>query len=139
MYFEAYKKANLANENPTQTEYRIFAEITRELETANSDAGTTNDRINAVFRNSRLWLTLKADLASSENNLNKETKAGLISLAIWVEKFTSPAMRTGVDLEPLISVNKQIMQGLADANRTARTDAARIPGTEVTEMRQAIA
>ncbi len=88
MYFEAYKKANLANENPAQTEYRIFAEITRELETANSNAGTTNDRINAVFRNSRLWLTLKADLVSSENHLNKETKAGLISLAIWVEKFT---------------------------------------------------
>jgi len=139
MYFEAYKKANLANENPTQTEYRIFAEITRELETANSNAGTTNDRINAVFRNSRLWLTLKADLVSSENHLNKETKAGIISLAIWVEKFTGPAMRSGVDLEPLISVNKQIMQGLANASRTARTETTQVLGNEVPEMRQATA
>ncbi len=139
MYFEAYKKANQAVENPAQTEYRLFAEITRELETANSQAGSINGRINAVFRNSQLWLTLKADLASSENNLNNETKAGLISLAIWVEKFTNPAMRDGIDLEPLISVNKQIMQGLADATRTARTEMAQASGSKSAEMRHAVA
>ncbi len=123
MYFDAYKKANLATENPAQTEYRLFAEITRELETANSENRVSPARVNALFRNSRLWLTIRTDLMSDQNELDKETKAGLISLAIWTEKFTSPAMRNTVDLEPLISVNKQIMQGLAGATKTAHISA----------------
>ncbi len=115
MYFEAYKKANLSAEQPAQTEYRLFAEITRELELANKDGALPSTRINSLFRNSQLWLTLKADLVSEENGLNTETKAGLISLALWVERFTPTAMKGGVDLEPLISVNKDIMQGLSTA------------------------
>ncbi|MBL4906728.1 MAG: flagellar biosynthesis regulator FlaF [Sneathiella sp.] len=123
MYFEAYKKANLATENPTQTEYRLFAEITRELETANTRDTTFSNRINALFRNNQLWLTIQTDLVSDQNKLDKETKAGLFSLAIWVEKFSFPAMRTSADLEPLISINKQIMQGLSGAAKTARMPA----------------
>jgi len=112
MYFEAYKKANQAVERLPLTEYRLFAEITRELEDANSASATANMKINALFRNSQLWLTLKIDLISEDNHLDKQTKAGLISLAIWVNKFTLAAMRSVVGLEPLIEVNKQIMQGL---------------------------
>ncbi|WP_025898053.1 flagellar biosynthesis regulator FlaF [Sneathiella glossodoripedis] len=115
MYFEAYKKANLSAEQPAQTEYRLFAEITRELEQANHSGATPAARINSLFRNSQLWLTLKADLVSEENGLNTETKAGLISLALWVERFTPSAMKGNVDLEPLISVNKNIMHGLRSA------------------------
>ncbi|MEH6477392.1 MAG: flagellar biosynthesis regulator FlaF [Sneathiella sp.] len=112
MYFEAYKKANRAVERLPLTEYRLFAEITRELELANSTSATSSIKINALFRNSQLWLTLKIDLISENNHLDKQTKAGLISLAIWVNKFTLAAMRNAADLEPLIEVNKQIMQGL---------------------------
>lgn len=136
MYFEAYKKASLASEHPTQTEYRLFAEITRELETANSEAGTTSDRINAVFRNSQLWLALKVDLMSEKNQLDNPTKAGLISLAIWIEKITGPAMKGGMDLTPFISINMQIMHGLSKASRTARTE---ITSDFAPELRQAIA
>ncbi|MCG8493879.1 MAG: flagellar biosynthesis regulator FlaF [Sneathiellales bacterium] len=129
MYFEAYKKANLATETPAQTEYRLFAEITRELENANKEDANSKDRVNALFRNSQLWLTLKIDLMSDDNKLNTETKAGLISLAIWVEKFSAAAFRTKQDLMPLISVNKDIMQGLSNAAKTARSQStAESPG-----------
>jgi len=121
MYFEAYKKANLSVEKPALTEYRLFAEITRELETANTDDIPAGTRINALFRNSQLWLTIRTDLASAENKLDIETKAGLISLAIWVNKFTATALRNTADLEPLISVNRQIMQGLTEATKVGRT------------------
>lgn len=120
MYINAYKSATLASEHPTQTEYRLFAEITRELELANEASASSFDRVNAVFRNSQLWLTLKMDLMSKDNNLDKETKAGIISLAIWVAKYTTPAIKKGTDLLPLIDVNKQIMEGLAEASRQAR-------------------
>ncbi|GLQ05588.1 flagellar biosynthesis regulator FlaF [Sneathiella chinensis] len=115
MYFEAYKKASLATENPSLTEFRLFAEITRELELANKDTKNHKILINALFRNSQLWLTLRTDLMSAENKLDLETKAGLISLAIWVDRFTTPAMKGGIDLDPLIAVNRQIMHGLSEA------------------------
>ncbi len=67
---------------------------------------------------------------SEENKLDMETKAGLISLAIWVEKYTAPSMRDVTDLEPLISVNKQIMQGLSGAARQSRTPAAPVASQE---------
>jgi len=120
MYFEAYQKANLATEQPTATEYRLFAEITRELEAANTDGATHTARVNALFRNSQLWLTIRVDLSSAENKLDFDTKAGLISLAIWVKRFTGPAMNSKLDLEPLISVNRQIMDGLSSAAKSAR-------------------
>lgn len=123
MYINAYKSATLASEHPTQTEYRLFAEITRELELANEASTSNFDRVNAVFRNSQLWLALRMDLMSEDNNLNKDTKAGVISLAIWVAKYTTPAMKTGTDLRPLIDVNKQIMEGLSDAGKQARRPA----------------
>jgi flagellar protein FlaF len=121
MYYQAYSKTNLLTETPAQTEYRLFAEITREMEIANSAGATPQSRINALFRNSQLWLTLKTDLCSEGNKLDTELKASLISLALWVDRFTAPAMRSGCDLAPIIAVNKQIMEGLSGAAKTART------------------
>ncbi len=115
MYFEAYQKASLSSEQAPLTEYRLFAQITRELEEANSSSDAPSKRINSLFRNNQLWLALKADLMSEDNGLNNETKAGLISIALWVNRFTPSAMKGGVDLTPLISVNKDIMEGLKAA------------------------
>ena len=129
MSFNAYKQANLAVEKPTQTEYRIFAEITRELENALSSEAAPADRIKAAFRNSQLWLTLKTDLVSEHNKLDKNLKAGLISLAIWVEKESAKAIHGKIDLRPLINVNKDIMQGLSQSYKKARTQTTPMPAS----------
>jgi flagellar protein FlaF len=120
MYIDVYKKASIANESKRAIEYRVFAEITGELSKANLEDASPKSRINALFRNSQLWLTLEADLVSPNNGLDRELKAGLISLAIWVRKTTPTAMRKNEDLEPFISVNRQIMEGLMMAERNAR-------------------
>ena len=52
---------------------------------------------------------------SSDNQLPKELRAQLLSIAIWVNKYSVPAMKSEASLEPLISVNKQIMEGLRGA------------------------
>lgn len=134
MYIDVYKKASIANQSPRAIEHRIFAEITGELVKANGADAPPKSRINALFRNSQLWLTLEADLVSSENHLDKELKAGLISLAIWVRKFTPQAMRTKQDLEPLISVNRQIMEGLMMAEKNARQPQVQKPAQEFARM-----
>ena len=120
MYVDVYKKATLTNDSPRTTEYRLFAEITGELQKANNSETPKTERIKVLFRNSQLWSTLQADLMLPGNEMGNELKAGLISLAIWVAKFTSPAMNNDADLEPLISVNRQIMDGLMMAEKNAR-------------------
>ena len=37
----------------------------------------------------------------------------IVSLAIWVDKHTSLVIRNQEDFEPLIEVNRMVMQGLA--------------------------
>jgi len=120
MYVDVYKKATLTNDSPRTIEYRLFAEITGELQKANNSETPKTERIKVLFRNSQLWSTLQADLMLPGNEMGNELKAGLISLAIWVAKFTSPAMNNDADLEPLISVNRQIMDGLMMAEKNAR-------------------
>jgi len=110
MSVAAYQKANQNTENPKQTEYRAFAIFTRALEEA--EVGGPIATVKAVADNRQLWLTLQIDLASEENMLPLDLKAQLLSIAIWVNKYSVAAMKGEASLEPLISVNKQIMEGL---------------------------
>ena len=43
-------------------------------------------------------------------------RAGIISLAIFVERYSVQVIREGADIDPLIDINRMIMQGLAPAN-----------------------
>ncbi|GLQ05584.1 flagellar biosynthesis regulator FlaF [Sneathiella chinensis] len=117
MSVAAYQRATQNTENPKQTEYRAFAIFTRALEQAEAEGPVAV--VKAVADNRQLWLTLQMDLSSSDNKLPKELKAQLISIAIWVERYSVPAMKGEASLEPLISVNKQIMEGLKGPPKAA--------------------
>jgi len=122
MSVAAYQKANQNTEGPKQTEYRAFAIFTRALEQAEAEGPVAI--VKAVADNRQLWLTLQIDLASEENKLPLELKAQLISIAIWVDKYSVSAMKREASLEPLITVNKQIMEGLRGSQRPASPAAA---------------
>ncbi|MEL6362929.1 MAG: flagellar biosynthesis regulator FlaF, partial [Pseudomonadota bacterium] len=53
------------------------------------------------------------DCGREDNTLPEATRAGIISLSIWVAQFTKDVIRSGGDLEPLIEINKMIMAGLS--------------------------
>lgn len=110
MSLRTYEAVQNQTEAPRQTEYRLFALVTKELIAANQ--GGAMDRIGAVDWNRRLWLTLQMDLAASQNNLPDELKARLISISIWVDKHSRMVLRGDAEIEPLISVNRTIMEGL---------------------------
>jgi flagellar biosynthesis activator protein FlaF len=40
-------------------------------------------------------------------------RAQIISLAIWVSKYSSDVLRDGAELDPLIDINRTMMEGLA--------------------------
>lgn len=37
----------------------------------------------------------------------------IISLALWVSRYSSQVLREGADIDPLIDINRTMMEGLA--------------------------
>lgn len=110
MSLQAYQTAQRVTENPRMTEYRLFAQVTKALLDARE--GGTAERARAIDWNRRLWLALQSDCATDANALPVDLRAGIISLAIWVDKHSRQALRREADLQPLIDVNRSIMEGL---------------------------
>ncbi|WP_119680941.1 flagellar biosynthesis regulator FlaF [Indioceanicola profundi] len=112
MSVAAYRQSMRDTISPRELESRVFAQVTAELE--GCVAGT--DRfavIRAVDRNRRLWGALVADLAEGENLLPDQLKAGLVSLGLWVNRYSGQVLADGSPLAPLIDVNRTVMKGLA--------------------------
>jgi flagellar protein FlaF len=113
MSFQVYQQAARQADNPRETEYRLFGEVTRALIAASQvppeDIAT---RIDALDWNRRLWSVLASDCSSDGNPLPPQLRAQIISLSLWVSRHTSAVMRREEQFEPLIEVNRIIMQGL---------------------------
>jgi flagellar protein FlaF len=45
-------------------------------------------------------------------------RAHIISLSMWVSRYSSNVIQDGEDIAPLIDVNRTMMQGLAPAEAT---------------------
>ena len=125
MSLHAYHKAATRVEDARSTEYRLFAQVTRALMQASElDKTELSRRIDALDWNRRLWTNLGADCASVENRLPDQLRASIISLSLFVSKYTSTVMRGQGDFEVLIDINRTIMQGLAPQPTASRTENA---------------
>ncbi|MFZ5914413.1 MAG: flagellar biosynthesis regulator FlaF [Pseudomonadota bacterium] len=116
MSLNAYQRTLKSTEDPRNTEYRLFAEITRDLmsvqQGGGSGQGVPAALIEAIDRNRRLWIALASDCADDNNLLPRETRASIISLSIWVQKYSRSVTRDKEDITPLIEINRTIMKGL---------------------------
>lgn len=114
MSHDAYARAQKTTALPRDAEYKAFAEATRKLLTV-ADEGREDLKqlIEAVHLNRSLWTALASDCADAHNKLPTETRALIISLARWVSLYSSDVMRKKESVEPLIDVNRIIMDGLA--------------------------
>ena len=111
MSLKAYQSASERAESPRETEYRLFGEVTRSLMAA-SKAEDLSTRANALDWNRRLWSTLAYDCSRSGNGLPPNVRAQIISISLWVNRHTSQVMRREEEFQPLIDVNRSIMEGL---------------------------
>jgi flagellar protein FlaF len=66
----------------------------------------------ALDWNRRLWSQLAIDCAHEANALPPQLRASILSLSLWVARHSSAVMRREEDFQPLIDVNRMIMQGL---------------------------
>ncbi|HEY2750574.1 flagellar biosynthesis regulator FlaF [Phenylobacterium sp.] len=125
MSLQAYHQAATRAESPRQTEYRLFAQVTLALmEAAKADPSDVAARVDALDWNRRVWTVLAEDCANPANGLPAPLRASIISLSIWVGRHTSAVIRRREGFEPLIQVNRVIMQGLAPSAVSATTVAA---------------
>lgn len=114
MSLQAYQRAATSAESPRETEYRLFAQVTLALmEAAKRDPIEIGARVDALDWNRRVWSALGHDCSHPENGLPAPLRASIISLSIWVGKHTSAVIRREEEIEPLIDVNRMIMQGLS--------------------------
>jgi flagellar protein FlaF len=116
MSLQAYQRAAEQAEGPKQTEYRLFGLVTRALmEAAEIEETDFTRRMKALHWNRRLWTTIAGDCANPDNVLSPEVRASIISLSLWVDRHTSAVMQRTEQIQPLIDVNRAIMQGLGGA------------------------
>lgn len=114
MSLQAYQRTAARTENPREAEYRLFAQVTRALtEAAVLPESDLAGRIDALDWNRRVWSALGTDCSAPGNALPAPLRASFISLSIWVGKHTSAVMRREEEIEPLIDINRMIMQGLS--------------------------
>ena len=59
-----------------------------------------------------MWSALASDCAREDNSLAPQLRASIISLSLWVSRHSSGVMRREEAFEPLIEINRIVMQGL---------------------------
>jgi flagellar protein FlaF len=120
MGLQAYQKAAARAENPKEAEYRLFGQVTRALMDAKALPDTDmQQRVEALDWNRRLWSALATDCGQPDNALPVPLRAQIISISIWVGKHTSAVIRREEEIDPLIDINRIIMQGLHGAPEAA--------------------
>ena len=110
--YAAYAKTQASTSSDRETEYRLLGAVTGALVRARDPETTLQEKVKAVLWNDKVWNAFMCDLGSVENTLPKALKGALISLAIWVAKETQRILDNEVDLNGLININRQIMEGL---------------------------
>jgi flagellar protein FlaF len=114
MSLQAYQQAAQRAENPREAEYRLFGEVTRALmDASRAEPTDIKTRIDAIDWNRRLWAALASDCACPENALPAAIRAQIISLSLWVSRHSSAVMQGKEAFEPLIEINRIMMQGLS--------------------------
>lgn len=113
MSVQAYQQVAARAEEPRQAEYRLLSQVTRALMEVKDAPRAEMGRIaDALDWNRRVWSAFASDCAATSNGLPEQLRAGIISLSIFVSKHSSAVVRDGAEIEPLIDINRSIMQGL---------------------------
>ena len=115
MTLQAYQNTQRITEDSRTTEYRLFGQVTGALIDVQKTAERGAPLVEAIDWNKKLWRTLAADCMDERNQLPQDVRAKIVSLSLWIAKYSRSVTREGASLDPLIQVNRTIMQGLKGA------------------------
>ena len=93
-------------------EQKIMRMITEELIEAGNSEKPDFDYYAALHRNRSLWSALRRDVMSRANRLPAELRDQIDQLGAWVEEQTARVLRGEGRINPLIVVNRNVINGL---------------------------
>lgn len=102
-----------SQEDARRREHDALDAVVHRLESAQRSGADRDATIDALDAHDLLWSAFIQDLASDENGLPQELRAGLLSIGLSVRR-QSLALREagGGDLAALIAINAAIRDGL---------------------------
>lgn len=110
---DAYRRNQTNAEHPRSTERRLITEITSAMIAA-ADSGMTGPALMpALHRNRELWALWSAECLDDGNQLPVETRASIVSLGLWVNRFTSDVIAGREKIDDLVNVNRSVMSALS--------------------------
>lgn len=116
MSHQAYQQAALRAESPRGAEYRLFGQVTLALMAAAKDEPQDPQRRAETLEwNRRLWSVLAGDCVDPKNALPENLRASIISLSLWVDRHTRAVSEGRESIDPLVDVNRMVMQGLGES------------------------
>lgn len=110
---DAYRRNQTNAEHPRSTERRLLSEITSEIMNASDNGLRGAALMPALHRNRELWALWSAECLDDGNKLPPETRATIVSIGLWVNRFTSDVIAGCEEVEPLVSVNRSVMAALS--------------------------
>jgi flagellar biosynthesis activator protein FlaF len=112
MTLTAYQAARSRAETPRAAEFRLMSEITGEMMDAEAAGLKGAMLMPSLHRNREMWSAFVSDCGATGNGLPKPLRAQIISIGLWVERFTSDVIAGREPISELIGVNRTIMEGL---------------------------
>jgi flagellar biosynthesis activator protein FlaF len=135
MSVHKYQAAHVQTASPLSVEVMAFNRVTAALEQCARDAAMrtadATQRIerhvrlcDAVYQNSRLWITILDDLASPDNRLPQDLKQRLASLGATSMTHGRKVLAGQAMVQLLVDINRAIIVGLSQAREGKRPAAA---------------
>lgn len=112
MSLNAYQRARTMVESPRATEHRLMSQITGDMIAAHEQGVEGAALMPVLHRNREVWSAFSAVCGAPGNELPDALRAGIISIALWVERFTSEVITGRESIEELIGVNRTVLEGL---------------------------
>ena len=113
MSLAAYQRVRELAETPRATEFRLLGDVTGEMVAAWERGHRGAALMPALHRNREMWSTFAAVCGSAGNSLPDALRASIISISLWVDRFTSEVIAGREPIDPLLEVNKAVREGLA--------------------------
>ena len=94
-------------------EQKVLLHVTEDLIKAGGSSQRDADYFEALDRNKFLWSALRQDVMSRANRLPQDLREQIDQLGRWVEEQTARVLRGESEINSLIVVNRNVIDGLA--------------------------
>lgn len=115
--------------NPRNTEAWALTQAALRMKAA-QDSANTDQMVDAVRLNWRLWTIFQADLLEPDCPLPEEIRVNVLSLANFIDRHTVTFLGApkAEMLSTLININRQLAAGLYEAGESG--EAAAVPAAQ---------